>query len=81
MQVPSLSLEDPLQKEMATRASVHAWRIPWTEGPGGLQTMGLHRVSRHTCILLLAVCPCLGNLTPICLSFLSVGWILPDTLL
>ena len=43
--------------------------------------MGLHRVSRHTCILLSAVCPCLGNLTSLCLSFLSVRWIIPHSLL
>ena len=35
-----------LEKEMATHSSVLAWRIPWTEGPGGLQSMGLQRV-RH----------------------------------
>ena len=39
-QVPSLGREDPLEKEMATRFSTLAWRIPWTEGPGGLQSMG-----------------------------------------
>ena len=39
-QVPSLGREDPLEKEMATRFSILAWRIPWTEGPGGLQSMG-----------------------------------------
>ena len=36
MWVPSLSQEDPLEKEMATHSSVLAWKIPWTEGPGGL---------------------------------------------
>ena len=35
---------DPLEKEMATRSSVPAWRIPWTEEPGGLQSMGSQRV-------------------------------------
>ena len=35
--------EDPLEKGMATHSSVLAWRIPWTEGPGGLQSMGLQR--------------------------------------
>ena len=39
-QVPSLGREDPLEKEMATRFSILAWRIPWTEGPCGLQSMG-----------------------------------------
>ena len=33
-----------LEKEMATHSSTLAWRIPWTEGPGGLPSMGLHRV-------------------------------------
>ena len=36
IQVPSLGLEDPLEKEMATYSSILAWRIPWTEKPGGL---------------------------------------------
>ena len=35
-----LSWEDPLEKEMATYSSIHAWRIPWTEEPGRLQSMG-----------------------------------------
>ena len=38
--VQSLSQEDPLEKEMATHSSIVAWRIPWTEKPGGLQPMG-----------------------------------------
>ena len=38
--------EDPLEEEMATRSSILAWRIPWTKEPGGLQSMGSHRV-RH----------------------------------
>ena len=36
--------EDPLEKEMATHSNILAWRIPWTEEPGGLQSMGSHRV-------------------------------------
>ena len=39
-QVRSLGQEDPLEKGMATHCSVLAWRIPWTEEPGGLQSMG-----------------------------------------
>ena len=39
-QVPSLCREDPLDKGMATRSSILAWRIPWTEEPGGLQSVG-----------------------------------------
>ena len=46
MWVLSLGWEDPLEKEMATHSSVLACRIPWTEEPGGLQSMGLQRV-RH----------------------------------
>ena len=42
----SLGWEDPLEKEVATHSSILAWRIPWTEEPGGLQSMGSHRV-RH----------------------------------
>ena len=38
--------EDPLEKETATRSSILAWEIPWTEEPGRLQSMGLQRV-RH----------------------------------
>ena len=43
-QVRSLGQEDPLQKGMATHSSNLAWRIPWTEEPGGLQSMGSQRV-------------------------------------
>ena len=39
-QVQSLGQEDPLEKGMATHSSILAWRIPWTEEPGGLQSMG-----------------------------------------
>ena len=41
MLVLSLGWEDPLEKGMATHSSIPAWRIPWTAGPGGLQSMGL----------------------------------------
>ena len=43
-QVQSLTWKDPLEKGMATHSSVLAWRIPWTEEPGGLQSMGSQRV-------------------------------------
>ena len=42
--VRSLGQEDPLEKKMATHSSILAWRIPWTEEPGGLQAMGSQRV-------------------------------------
>ena len=45
-QVQSLGLEDPLKKGMATHSSILAWRVPWTEEPGGLQSTGSQRV-RH----------------------------------
>ena len=44
--VLSLGQEDPLEKGMATHSSVLAWRIPWTEEPGGLEPLGSQRV-RH----------------------------------
>ena len=43
-QVRSLSQEDPLEKEMATHFSILAWEIPWTEEPGGLQSVGLQQL-------------------------------------
>ena len=42
--VQSLGQEDPLEKEMATHSSILAWKIPWTEEPGRLQSMGSQRV-------------------------------------
>ena len=46
-QVRSLGAEDPLEKGMATHSSILAWRIPPTEEPGGLQSMGLQRVGHN----------------------------------
>ena len=43
-QVQSLGQEDPLEEEMATHSSILAWKIPWTEEPGRLQSMGSQRV-------------------------------------
>ena len=45
-QIQSLDQADPLEKRMVTHFSILAWRIPWTEKPGGLQFLGLQRV-RH----------------------------------
>ena len=45
-QVRSLGGKDPLQKEMANQSSILAWRIPWTEEPNGLQSMGSQRVGQ-----------------------------------
>ena len=44
--VRSLGREDALEKEMATHSSIFAWRIPWIEEPGGLQSMGSQRAGR-----------------------------------
>ena len=44
MQVQSLGQEDPLEEDMATHSSILAWRIPWTEEPGGLQSTGSQTV-------------------------------------
>ena len=44
MWVQSLGQEDPLEEEMATHTKILAWKIPWTEEPGELPSMGSHRV-------------------------------------
>ena len=46
MRVQSLGREDSLEEEMANHSCILAWKIPWTEEPGGLQFMGLQRVRR-----------------------------------
>ena len=46
-QVQSLDWEHPLEEEMATYSSILAWEIPWTEEPGGLQSMGSQRVRQR----------------------------------
>ena len=46
-QVQSLGGEDPLGEGMATHSSILAWRIPWTEDPGGLQSIGSQRVGHN----------------------------------
>ena len=43
----SLGWEDPLEMEMVTHSSILAWKIPWKEEPGGLQSMGLQRVGQE----------------------------------
>ena len=44
--VPSLGWKDPLEEGMAAQSNILAWRIPWTEKPGGLQSMGSHGVAK-----------------------------------
>ena len=57
--------EDPLEKEMATRSSIPAWKIPWTEEPGGLQCLGLQRVghdwTQQQGYMMNLYCPLLGG--------------------
>ena len=48
MWVQSLGQEDPLAKQRATHSCILAWRIPWTEVPGGLQSTGVQRVRHNT---------------------------------
>ena len=50
MWVQSLGLEDPLEEEMATHSSILAWKIPWTDEPGGLQSQGRKesRMTQHS---------------------------------
>ena len=55
--VRSLGREDPLEKEMATHSSIHAWKIPWTKEPGGRQSMGSQRVRHDWAISLLLYLP------------------------
>ena len=45
--VPYLGYEDPLEKEMTTHSSILAWEIPWSEEPGGLQSMGSQKVGHY----------------------------------
>ena len=47
MWVQSLGQEDPLEEEMETHSIILAWEIPWTDEPGGLQSMGLQRVGHN----------------------------------
>ena len=47
--IQSLAQEDPLEKEMASHSGILAWEIPWTEEPGGLQSMGLQKSWTQLC--------------------------------
>ena len=50
MQVRSLDWEDPLEEEMATHSGILAWKIPWTEEPGGFQSMGSGESDMTECV-------------------------------
>ena len=63
--VRSLGWEDPLEKEMATHSSTLAWRIPWTEEPGGVQSMVSQRVKHDwatNAFIHVCVCVCVHHL-------------------
>ena len=49
MQLRSLGWEDALEKEMTTRSLILAWKVPWAEEPGMLQSMGLQRIGHYNC--------------------------------
>ena len=80
--VRSLGREGPLEKEMATRNSILAWKIPWTEEPGGLQSMGSHRIWHDqvtNTFTLIFICVCArAKLLQLCLTLgNSMGCSLP----
>ena len=74
--VRSLGREGPLEKEMATRNSILAWKIPWTEEPGGLQSMGSHRIWHDqvtNTFTLIFICVCArAKLLQLCLTLATV---------
>ena len=86
-QVRSLVQEDPLEKEMAPHSSVLAWRIPWTEEPGGLQSTGSHRVRhdlgpkqqkhKHTCVCMIPsfILYCVGILSLMKTKMIALGFL------
>ena len=70
-QVRSLGQEDPLEKETATHFSTLAWKIPWVEEPGRLESMGLQRVGHdYSSIIHVYFCTTLVIFIPILISFL-----------
>ena len=73
IQVSSLGQEDPLEKEMATHSSILAWRIPWTEGPGWLQSIGSQRVW-HDYVSNTKRIPILWNTMPVDTLAWKIPW-------
>ena len=82
--VQSLGQEDPLEKEVATRPSILAWRIPWTEEPGGLWSVGSQRVGYNivtehagmcSCFTMLSVSAIQQSESAICLHISPLFWI------
>ena len=75
--VRSLGQEDPLEKEMATHSCILAWRIPWVEKPGGVQSTGLQRV-RHDWMTSLSLSFTFSFFTCKCLSAEDLSWQYPS---
>ena len=67
--VQSLGWEDLLEKEMATHSSILAWKIPWTEEPGRLQSMGSQRVRRLSDFAFTFFCIIIIGLSLMCFNF------------
>ena len=76
--VRSLGWEDPLEKEMATYSSIPAWRIPWMEEPGGLQSTGSQRV-RHDWVTSLSLSPEISFWAPKSLQMVTAAMKLKDS--
>ena len=73
-QVWALGWEDPLEKEMATHLNILAWRIPWTNEPGRLQSMGLQRVGHDWRDLAQLSLPIFNNIWPTKMAILCYGY-------
>ena len=73
-QVQSLGGEDPLEKGMTTHLSILAWRIPWTEEPGGLQSMGSQRVGHNWVTNTFTLAPCQTHFQHLVLLIFPVSW-------
>ena len=79
MWVWSLGQEDPLEEGMTAHSSILAWRIPWTEDPGGLQSLGLQKSQTWlsdwiTILIHMGRCTCFWNLEWGCRSLLAMLW-------
>ena len=68
-QVQALNREDPLEEEMATHTSILAWNIPWTEEPGGLQSMGSQKRQNLVTKQQWCVCLCVCNANRLTILF------------
>ena len=75
MQLESLGREDPLEKGMATHSSILAWRTPWTEEPGGLQSMGLQSQTRLSNLAPSRELPTILPLPPWSLESLAINYL------